>query len=676
MPEESRPRTPETREQLIRLLQLAAELEHQLLCAYLFTSYTVKQDDSEGGFAAADADPSSPGAKQRQFMFQQFAGNFGAGPRIVLIDVAVQEMLHLTLVSNLLSAITCQPKEDVPFFSRVNFPLTPQYLRDRFGYNKPCVNAWIGHWPFDLDAIRGWEWFEDFEEGPFTGPQYVGSETCDEADPDDEHFIDPEMEVSTLVELYQSIARGFVALGELEVLPDGKRLFCGNREQQVETESTSPRGEVPNFLELPRAGRSELTGWPPEWDLLREINTTFEAIDAIHTIVVQGEGDTLDVWAKFIRTLGYNPDALPSADRLRQSISHHKRFMEVRVALEELVTEDPAFRPGRLVHVFERKGATPAQKLGFELSELFDDLYSTFMAMLSATFRHPIPDGSRSSTEALITARYERITLAQTSLAAMLYTLSPFGNALPQIASGHTKADGESLGIGPCFNFRVCSFDWDSLIVQFDHLSRRALGLVDRLPDQQVWLQPNYLEAIEPDKHWPRMPLKDFVRNFVGLNLQFIASRLRHVRGNRPIVNSQGDLHSCMGLNECRGLDINGAAAQAGEGSCATAIPHTCATLNACNQQSMCGFDDQDVPGVNIGANSGGCNSPALPSARNTNGNNTPSGIPEIFERAQGNVWRHARILFEKRMKEQGIPFGPSRGPAGVGGDDFPGSGG
>ena len=314
------------------------------------------------------------------------------------------------------------------------------------------------------------------------------------------------------------------------------------------------------------------------------------------------------------------------------------------------------------------------EKLGFELAELFDDLYSLFIAMLYATFRHPIPVATSMNREELIVARYERITLAQTSMAIMLYMVSPFGNALPQVFSGVKGPGGQKLNIAPRFNYRRRDPSWDSLVIQFGHLAERALGLVDRLPDIEVWMQPNYTALKGSGEIWPKLPLKVVVEEFVGLNASFISQRLKNVKGNRPVRNSLGDLHSCMGLNECRGLDITGTAAQAGEGSCATAIPHTCANLNACKHQSMCGVGDQTVPGANAGARSGGCNSPALPSAQNTNQPNIPGGNSDIFNRAKGNVWRHARILFETRMNEAGITYGPSRGPGGVGGDEFPGS--
>src|ERR1051325_12014632 len=75
----------EHREALIYMLYEAAELEHGIMCQYLFRVFSLKQSADEGltedEFAAV----------QRW--------------RKVVAHVATEEMLHLALVQNLLSAI-------------------------------------------------------------------------------------------------------------------------------------------------------------------------------------------------------------------------------------------------------------------------------------------------------------------------------------------------------------------------------------------------------------------------------------------------------------------------------------------------------------------------------------------------------------------------------------------
>ena len=87
----------EHREALIYLLCQAAELEHGIMCQYLYAAFTLKQSQDEG-LTAAEAE-----AVQRW--------------RKKISHVATQEMLHLSLVQNLLSAIG-----GAPHLSRPNFP--------------------------------------------------------------------------------------------------------------------------------------------------------------------------------------------------------------------------------------------------------------------------------------------------------------------------------------------------------------------------------------------------------------------------------------------------------------------------------------------------------------------------------------------------------------------------
>jgi len=87
----------EHREALIYMLCEAAELEHGIMCQYLYAAFSLKQSTDEG-LSAEEAE-----AVQRW--------------RKTISHVATQEMLHLSLVQNLLSAIGC-----APHLSRANFP--------------------------------------------------------------------------------------------------------------------------------------------------------------------------------------------------------------------------------------------------------------------------------------------------------------------------------------------------------------------------------------------------------------------------------------------------------------------------------------------------------------------------------------------------------------------------
>jgi len=79
----------ERREELLWLFGQPCELEHGLMCEYLFAQFTLKRSPEEGLTAEQSAKV--------------------AAWETVLIDVVKQEMLHLALAANLLTAIGAAP---------------------------------------------------------------------------------------------------------------------------------------------------------------------------------------------------------------------------------------------------------------------------------------------------------------------------------------------------------------------------------------------------------------------------------------------------------------------------------------------------------------------------------------------------------------------------------------
>jgi hypothetical protein len=87
----------EHREALIYMLCEAAELEHGIMCQYLFAAFSLKQSVDEG-LTEAELEVVTRWRKQ-------------------VSHVATQEMLHLSLVHNLMTAIG-----GAPHLARVNLP--------------------------------------------------------------------------------------------------------------------------------------------------------------------------------------------------------------------------------------------------------------------------------------------------------------------------------------------------------------------------------------------------------------------------------------------------------------------------------------------------------------------------------------------------------------------------
>lgn len=112
-------------------------------------------------------------------------------------------------------------------------------------------------------------------------------------------------------------------------------------------------------------------------------------------------------------------------------------------------------------------------------------------------------------------------------------------------------------------------------------------------------------------------------------------------------------LHACMGLNSCKGSDRFGTEGPpggspndcAGQGYCATTPDHTCHVQNECKNQGGCGLygtaEELDQPALNECKSLGSCATPINAERFSTNGPN------------QGkSVWVRAREVFEKNWND------------------------
>jgi CDGSH-type Zn-finger protein/uncharacterized Fe-S cluster protein YjdI len=95
-----------TRESLLHALYEAAELEHNLMCTYLYAAFSLKAGVEED-VSASEAESI---ARWRQ----------------TILAIAIDEMSHLVAVWNITSALG-----GVPRFGRTNFPIDPGYLPAR-----------------------------------------------------------------------------------------------------------------------------------------------------------------------------------------------------------------------------------------------------------------------------------------------------------------------------------------------------------------------------------------------------------------------------------------------------------------------------------------------------------------------------------------------------------------
>ena len=217
-----------TREQLLHWLAEAAELEHNLLCSYLFALFSLKQGTDE------DLTPAELEAVTRW--------------RKALLGVCIEEMAHLAQVANLTVALGGRPH-----FDRPNLPIAA-------GYHPGSIAIELVR--FDRDTLDHFIYLE---------------RPADASDDDGASYARPELAVPRDTRLALSPSGlGYDTIGEFyDALRDGlasyvaahgeRRLFIGPEDLQMHAD--------------------EIGGAP-----LHAVTNLAQAQAAIEEIVRQGEG--------------------------------------------------------------------------------------------------------------------------------------------------------------------------------------------------------------------------------------------------------------------------------------------------------------------------------------------------------------------------------------------------
>lgn len=218
----------EHREALIFMICEAAELEHTLMCEYLFAAFTMK-DQTDKGLSAEQADAV-------------------ARWRSLILGVAAQEMLHLALTANMLTALGASPH-----LSRPNLPQPARHYP---------AGVRLVLLPFGEQALRHFLFLERPEgmdlqdaEGVEASADAAPVMSSDDIAPHSQDF-------STVGHLYRSIAAGF---GHLSEKLGEERVFVGPPQAQI-TRTTF------------------------DWPELIAVTDLASATAAIEAIVEQGEG--------------------------------------------------------------------------------------------------------------------------------------------------------------------------------------------------------------------------------------------------------------------------------------------------------------------------------------------------------------------------------------------------
>src|SRR5690349_18925850 len=171
----------EHREALIYMLCQAAELEHGIMCQYLFAAFSLKQRTDEGL------------TSEELEAVTRWRRTIG--------HVATEEMLHLALVQNVLSAIGA-----APHLTRPNLPAPARHYP---------ASVYLTLVPFGEQALQHFMFLERPEGMALEGDEGIDAPVHEAVPLVDEGDIVPQLQdFATVGHLYRSIEQGVAHLAE------------------------------------------------------------------------------------------------------------------------------------------------------------------------------------------------------------------------------------------------------------------------------------------------------------------------------------------------------------------------------------------------------------------------------------------------------------------------------
>ncbi|WP_091737699.1 ferritin-like domain-containing protein [Phenylobacterium immobile] len=167
----------DTREQLIHVLTEAAEVEHNLLCSYLYAVFSLKRAGEEG--------------------LSEAQGEAVERWRKLILSVALEEMTHLACVNNLLLAVG-----GATHFDRPNLPVAP-------GYHPAGVVVRLT--PFDAETLEHFIFLERPVSARVSdAPGFASADAGREVP--GRPLTPSAIDYATIGELYDALAEGFTRL--------------------------------------------------------------------------------------------------------------------------------------------------------------------------------------------------------------------------------------------------------------------------------------------------------------------------------------------------------------------------------------------------------------------------------------------------------------------------------
>ena len=361
----------ENRSQLIYLLTEAAELEHGIMCCYLYATFSLKTSTAEG-------------------VTQEQLSAIRRWRRLIR-GISVEEMLHLGLACNLLTAVGGSPQ-----VRRPNLPYHPRAYPAAFQLRLA---------PLSIETLESFVAIEK----PVN--DYTEIEVADT-------LSLPTSERPSLSDIFSS-ERDYDTQGKLyRGIEDGLKYL------------TQKHGEEALFL-----GRSQLQPSAPFFgglEGLAPVTDLSSALAAVDLIVRQGEGarrETVD--------------------------SHYSKFVSILDEYRALLEADPKFQPARpaltnpysippIDHQMTELYTVLDNPETADISNLFDGCYELMIEMLGFVFVHA--GDSEAATMQLADTTVGIMAEVLLPLGSALTRL-PAGPSLPDQVAGPSFRLSRSMSI-------------------------------------------------------------------------------------------------------------------------------------------------------------------------------------------------------------------------------------
>ena len=606
-------------------LQIAIEVELATIPIYLYTYYSINR--------TPDSFPESD--------ISRFADKAGS----TIMSVAVEEMLHMSLASNILYSLGQQPelylKSPGPYPS--NLPGHSKLGPDHKPLALPLSK---------LSLEQMWHFLEiEYPAKADAPPEGKNWQTIGQIYAyirciiSSEHIKDSDFHKGR--EKHQIQPTNYSPNSIDTVYPE--RSF--DKTCPVPAPAKNSAAAVASFSsqENSHAGPSALM----------TIDSCERALQAIQTIDAQGEG--------------YGPSKFD--DQTHQELSHYYKFLSLQSELEgysesheRLPCEpkppkaaDRQYSPAELANIvydFPDNPVAASYPAGrSDVANVVSGLYQYMLIMTESIF--------------LQDPKEQKVYFNKSLHRSMIWILDKIIQAMREVnLDGVTPSKStRSLRLAPTFeNINLGPRD-------------QAFANLTNMCDQ--------LDAKYGNEHWYTYDIQSYVKHVKSLpdvsqlwkkdNTKCDVKKYYGIPkfpANPPAtINSDEARHACMGLNSCKNQGRTQDNDCAGQGYCSTALSynfakpeqpgisdHTCHVLNDCKGQGGCGLygtgEEQNNPGANDCAVLGSCATPINAERFSTDGPN------------QGkSVWLRARKVFEEktwpelRAKNKNLPEKPTPVP-------------